>query len=89
MFANLFFKAPEKAEQQAAAFIANIVEETRGKLSGASGAETIRLIKREMGNLLPDVLSKVAVYVLTGVIASGKLEKKLKKKLEMSKALSY
>lgn len=80
VFANLFFKAPEKAEQQAAAFIANIVEETRGKLSGASGAETIRLIKREMGNLLPDVLSKVAVYVLTGVIASGKLEKKLKKK---------
>ncbi|MEN7399886.1 PEP-utilizing enzyme, partial [Bacillus licheniformis] len=40
-----------------------------------------RVIQKGMGNMLQDVLSKVAVYVLSGMIAAGLLEKKLKKKL--------
>lgn len=52
-----------------------IVTDTEEQLSRTSGAETIRVIQKGMGNMLQDVLSKVAVYVLSGMIAAGLLEK--------------
>ncbi|KAA6482635.1 phosphoenolpyruvate synthase [Bacillus swezeyi] len=78
---NLYFKDPGKAEKQAGSFIERTVRETAEKLKETSGAETIRLIQQDMGNMLPHVVFKVAVYFLTGVVSSGYLEKKLKNKV--------
>ncbi|MGN9865160.1 phosphoenolpyruvate synthase [Bacillus swezeyi] len=78
---NLYFKDPGKAEKQAGSFIERTVRETAEKLKETSGAEKIRLIQQDMGNMLPHVVFKVAVYFLTGVVSSGYLEKKLKNKV--------
>lgn len=78
---NLYIKDPGKAEKQAGSFIERTVRETAEKLKETSGAETIRLIQQDMGNMLPHVVFKVAVYFLTGVVSSGYLEKKLKNKV--------
>lgn len=77
----LLMRNPDKAEKKAELIIEAIVTDTEEQLSRTSGAETIRVIQKGMGNMLQDVLSKVAVYVLSGMIAAGLLEKKLKKKL--------
>ncbi|WP_457982012.1 phosphoenolpyruvate synthase [Bacillus paralicheniformis] len=77
----LLMKNPDKAEKKAELIIEAIVTDTEEKLSRTSGAETIRVIQKGMERMFQDVLSKVAVYVFSGMIAAGALEKKLKKKL--------
>ncbi|TCP25591.1 phosphoenolpyruvate synthase [Scopulibacillus darangshiensis] len=78
---NLFFKDPEKANQHVLAFIENTVKETEKKVFSVTGSDRIRMIKQGMGAMVPDVLSKIAVYLITGVIASGMLEKMLENKV--------
>ncbi|MFN2745765.1 phosphoenolpyruvate synthase [Bacillus sp. z60-18] len=86
---NLLIKDPGKAEKRARSFVDHTVKETEEKLSRTSGAETIRLIRGELDKMIPGVVLKVAVYVLTGMIAAIFLEKKLKNKVgdEQSAAL--
>nr|WP_240504021.1 PEP/pyruvate-binding domain-containing protein [Bacillus licheniformis] len=62
----LLMRNPDKAEKKAELIIEAIVTDTEEQLSRTSGAETIRVIQKGMGNMLQDVLSKVAVYVLSG-----------------------
>lgn len=81
IIANLRIRDPKKAKLHAELLIEQIVKEQVEQLKAISGAETIRLIRRKIGRMAPDVLAKVAVYVATGVIASGTLEKALKKKV--------
>lgn len=76
----LLMKNPDKAEKKAELIIEAIVTDTEEKLSRTSGAETIRVIQKGMERMFQDVLSKVAVYVFSGMIAAGALEKKAEKK---------
>lgn len=78
---NLFIKDPGKANKTAAAVIENLVEETEKNIFKASGTDRIHLIRKSMGNMLPNLISRIAVYLVAGVIASGILGKKLKKKV--------
>lgn len=71
----LLMKNPDKAEKKAELIIEAIVTDTEEKLSRTSGAETIRVIQKGMERMFQDVLSKVAVYVFSGMIAAGALEK--------------
>ncbi|MDQ1913855.1 phosphoenolpyruvate synthase [Paenibacillus sp. GD4] len=78
---NLLFKEPEKASRDAAAFMENTVMEIEKSIMAASGADRVRLIRQGMQQMLAGVLSKIVVYFITGVIASGFLERKLKDKV--------
>lgn len=78
---NLFLKDPSQVNQQTTALIENIVQETEKEIFSTSGAERIRKIKQGMGIMLPKILSKVVVYLITGFLAYGRLKKKLNKKL--------
>ncbi len=78
---NLFIQDSGKANKKATALIGNIVKETEQYVFGTSGADRIRRIQESMGNMLPEVLSKIVVYLIAGVLASGILAKKLKKKV--------
>lgn len=80
VIANLTVSAPEKANRKAMARIERIVAAAEGRLlSAVSGGERVRVVKEEMGSLLPRVLSKIVVYWVAGVISAGRLEKKLKR----------
>ncbi|MDF2592988.1 MAG: phosphoenolpyruvate synthase [Clostridia bacterium] len=79
--ANLFFKNPRKAKNSADKLIEKLVKEAEKYMSEASGAEKILRVKESMGIMFPKVLSKVAVYLMAGVLASLSLEKKMKKQL--------
>ncbi|MCM2532673.1 phosphoenolpyruvate synthase [Neobacillus pocheonensis] len=81
VIANLFINDPRKANENVRALIEEKVQEIERKVLVVSGAERIRLIKQEMEMMAPEVLSKIVVYFITGIIASGILEKKLKKKV--------
>lgn len=61
--------------------IRKIVRENKKNIFGVTGADRIRRIWESMGTLLPKVLPKVAVYLITGVLAARSLEKKLKKQV--------
>jgi len=78
---NLLVKNPGKAREYAAILIRKIVRENEKNIFGVTGAARIRRIRESMGTLLPKVLPKVAVYLITGVLASQSLEKKLKKQV--------
>ncbi|MBD0379986.1 phosphoenolpyruvate synthase [Paenibacillus sedimenti] len=78
---NLLVKDPTKAKNNAEALIEHIMKENEQDIFAASGADRIRLIQQGMGNMISSVLSKIAVYLVTGVLAAGSLEKKLKKKV--------
>lgn len=79
VLSNLLVKDPAKARANADDLIEKIVNENEKNIFGSSGADRIRLIQQSMGNMVPKVLSKVAVFLIAGVLASGELEKKLKK----------
>jgi rifampicin phosphotransferase len=78
---NFFIKDPSYANQYATALIEKIVKEQEKRVFSVSGADRIRMIQQRMGNMLPEVLSKVAIYALTGFLASKSLEKALKKRV--------
>lgn len=85
---NWFFKNPRNANQKATALIEQLVKDTEGNLSRVSGVDRIRMIRQDMASLLPRVLSKIIVYLLTGVLASGMLEKKLKQRIGAERSSS-
>lgn len=78
---SLLFKDPEKIRVRADSLIDKISEENEKKIIEAKGAERINRIKEGFGNMLPDILAKVVVYMITGILAAQSLEKKLKKKV--------
>ncbi|MED4656945.1 hypothetical protein, partial [Bacillus licheniformis] len=51
----LLMRNPDKAEKKAELIIEAIVTDTEEQLSRTSGAETIRVIQKGMGNMLQDV----------------------------------
>ena len=81
VLSNLLVKDPSKARDHVASLIEKIVWENEKYIFDATGANRIRRIKECMGNMLPKVLSKVVVYLIAGVLASGILKKKLIKKV--------
>ena len=78
---NLVIKDPIDSKGEANSLIQEISRESEKKIFEVSGAERIRRIQENMGNMLPNVLAKVAVYWITGIVAAGILEKELKNKL--------
>lgn len=78
---NLRIKDPKKARAKANLLIEKIVRENEKRIYEAKGAERIRRIGQSMGTMLPKVLSKVTVYLISGVLASRTLGKKLKKQV--------
>ncbi|MCM3699705.1 phosphoenolpyruvate synthase [Paenibacillus macerans] len=79
VFNNLRFKNPNHAAKAANDLIEKIVAHTEKEIFGTSGSERIRLVRHSMGRMLPDVLSKVAVYWIAGILTSGRLKKMLDK----------
>lgn len=78
---NLFFREPDRLAEAGNRLIDGITAQTRAILFASSGAERIRLIRRGMGRLLPDVLARVVVYWITGLVASARLKKRLDKRI--------
>lgn len=81
VLSNLFIKDPRNANKYATTLIAKIVKEQEKRVFGVSGADRIRMIQLSMGNMLPEVISKIAIYALTGFLASRSLERILKKRV--------
>ncbi|TWT28446.1 phosphoenolpyruvate synthase [Planomicrobium sp. CPCC 101110] len=77
---NLAATDPTKADKKATAFINRKVKEHENMLAMLSGTERIRFIRRSMRNMFPDVLTKIVPYIIAGMLASARLEKKLKQK---------
>jgi len=78
---NLFIKDPSKARTYVAVLTEKIVKENEKNIFEAQGADRIRQIQQCIGRLVPEILSKVAVYLMAGVLASGSLKKKLRMKI--------
>ncbi|MGK7376199.1 phosphoenolpyruvate synthase [Planococcus sp. 1R117A] len=79
--ANYWFKDPAKANSKATNFINRYVKATELKLQKVTGPERIRMIEQGMGNMFPQVLSKIIPYFITGMLASEALKKKLDQRL--------
>lgn len=77
---KLIFKDPLKAKSEVNYLIEKISKESEKTIFAATGPERIRRIQKNMGNMLPNVLAKVVVYWITGLVAAGWLENKLKNK---------
>ncbi|MDN7241554.1 phosphoenolpyruvate synthase [Planococcus sp. N028] len=77
---NLLLKNPATANRQATAFINEKVAENKNILAMLSGAERVRFIRRSMRNMFPEILTKIVPYFIAGMLASGRLETKLKNK---------
>ncbi|MBZ5200521.1 phosphoenolpyruvate synthase [Planomicrobium chinense] len=78
--ANFWLKDPAKANSKATEFMNQTVRAAGLNLQQVSGAERIRFIQQGMERMFPDVLSKIIPYVITGMLASGALTKKLNQK---------
>jgi pyruvate,water dikinase len=78
---HLHFSNPENAGKQIDALFTCIISKNENDVFKAAGADRIRLIRRNMGNIVPHVLSRAGVYWIAGVLASSSLGKKLKKKV--------
>ncbi len=78
---NLLIKDPIKAQNEANCLIEEISKDSEKRIFAVKGSERIRRIQESMGNMLPNVLAKVVVYWITGIVAAGSLEKKLKNKV--------
>ncbi|SDC44200.1 pyruvate, water dikinase [Paenibacillus sp. UNCCL117] len=78
---QLLYKDPRKARAAAEALIDELVTNTERTMAEASGADRIRLIRLAMGTMLPQVISKVVVFLIAGVIASMTLDRALKRKV--------
>lgn len=78
--ANFWLKDPTKANGKATEFINQYVQTTDLDLQQLSGAERIRFIQRGMERMFPDVLSKIIPYIISGMLASVALNKKLVQK---------
>ena len=78
--ANFWWKDPSKANGKATEFINQYVHSVEMKLQQISGAKRIRFIQQSMERMFPEVLSKIIPYVITGMLASGALTKKLNQK---------
>lgn len=78
---TLYVDDPSKARTYVASLIKEIVKEHEGTMLRTTGADRLRIIQQGMGTMFPKVLSKVVAYPIAGVLASGSLAKKLKKKV--------
>ncbi|KLU59015.1 phosphoenolpyruvate synthase [Peptococcaceae bacterium CEB3] len=78
---NLLFADPSKAKDKLAMLMEKAVQDSKEKILWAAGAERIRQIQKSTGNIVPDVISKVPVYWIAGLLAAGSLEKKLKRQV--------
>lgn len=85
---NLLWKNPLQAPAAAEALIDRLTAETGRAMRELSGAERIRRIQQEMGTIFPRVLSKVAVYLVSGVLSSIMLENMLSKRVGADRAAS-
>jgi rifampicin phosphotransferase len=81
VLSNILIKNPTKAENEVNSLIETISKESEKNIFESSGSNRIRKVKESMGNMVPNVISKVVPYIISGIIASGKLEKKLKHKV--------
>lgn len=83
---NLLVQDPAKANHKATDFITKKTAENKLLLEKLSGSERVRFIRRSMLNVFPDILTKIVPYFIAGIIASNKLEEKLKEKFGESEA---
>lgn len=88
VFLNRYLLNPSKARTRAEAYMDKLVEETEQRFSHETGADRIRLIQSSMGNIVPGILTHVAVYLITGVLAAGSLKKQLKQQTDSEQAAS-
>lgn len=77
----LFLRNPAKAPGRANRFIEQKVADAEIALSTVSGAERFDFIRQGMSRMFPDVLTKIIYNVISGMLASEKLESKLKNKI--------
>jgi rifampicin phosphotransferase len=77
---NLLFKDPAAARSEASRLIEEIAGNTESYIFSSSGADRIRRIKESMGSMAPNVVLRIAVYFMAGILSAGSLEKILKKK---------
>lgn len=78
---KLYFKNPSHAAKETNDLIEKIVAHTEKEIFDVSGADRIRLIRYGMRRMLPDILSKIAVNLIAGVLTSGRLKKELDKQI--------
>lgn len=77
---NLLIKDPEAARDDASRAIEEIRKNTESYIFSSYEADRIQRIKMSMGSIAPNVVLKIAVYFIAGVLSAGSLEKILKKK---------
>ncbi|WP_274649755.1 phosphoenolpyruvate synthase [Paenibacillus humicola] len=85
---NRYVRDPGKAKARAEAFMDEIVLDTRERVEAAAGAERLRIIRRGIGRIVPDVIAKIVVHLIAGMLASGELERLLKERAGGEQAAS-
>lgn len=78
---NFFIKDPTKAISEVTSLIEKIKKNSEKNIFEVTGPDRIRRIQENMGNMLPNVIAKVVVYWITGIVAAGALKKRLKNKV--------
>lgn len=78
---TLLVDEPRKARTYVASLMKEIVKEHEETLLGRTGADRLRAIQLGMGYMFPKVMAKVVAYPIAGILASGSLTRKLKKKV--------
>ncbi|MDR3602804.1 MAG: phosphoenolpyruvate synthase [Desulfosporosinus sp.] len=81
VISNLLIKDPSKAKTQVELIMERIVTENEETIFGALGTDKLRRIQNSMETMIPNVLAKIVVFLITGVLAANSLENRLKKRM--------